>query len=135
MANITLEAKGFDEVLARLVATGALRSVEARVGNNTTYAPWVGSSRFQARIHAGRWTTDEQALTTELDAIRGDFQEAIDVAIASPKSTTNPILVGAQAAAFRIQRRMATYPSKRPGSSYRQTGTYGRRWTTSVEEI
>lgn len=38
-----------------------------------------------------------------------------------------------QRAVFRLQRDMATYPPAPPNSSYRRTGTLGRRWTTRVQ--
>lgn len=36
---------------------------------------------------------------------------------------------------YRLQRRMANYPPAPPRSSYRRTGTLGRRWTTAVPII
>jgi hypothetical protein len=33
-----------------------------------------------------------------------------------------------------LQNRMAKYPTQPPGSTYRRTGSLGRRWTTAVEE-
>lgn len=36
-------------------------------------------------------------------------------------------------AVYRLQRQMATYPPKPPRSTYRRTGTYGRRWTVRVD--
>lgn len=39
-----------------------------------------------------------------------------------------------QRAVFRLQRDMANYPPARPSSSYVRTGTYGRRWTTAINE-
>jgi hypothetical protein len=38
-----------------------------------------------------------------------------------------------QRAVLRLQRDMADYPPARPGSSYRRTGTLGRRWLSKVE--
>lgn len=35
----------------------------------------------------------------------------------------------------RLRNRMADYPPQRSGSSYRRTGTLGRRWTTRVEAL
>jgi hypothetical protein len=35
-------------------------------------------------------------------------------------------------AVLRIQRDMQAYPPSPPNSSYRRTGTYGRRWTVKV---
>jgi hypothetical protein len=37
-------------------------------------------------------------------------------------------------AVLRLQRRMAVYPPVPPNSSYRRTGTLGRRWTTRITE-
>lgn len=39
-----------------------------------------------------------------------------------------------QRAVHRIQAAMAEYPPQRPDSTYRRTGTLGRRWTTRVTE-
>jgi hypothetical protein len=55
--------------------------IYGRVGNNTKYAPWVGSQRFQAGIHRNRWGTDEQALRQELPIIQDDFTATIDRAL------------------------------------------------------
>lgn len=55
--------------------------VEGRIGNNTEYAPWVQSRRFQAAIHQGRWQTAEDVLTEELQTIINDFERAIKDAI------------------------------------------------------
>ena len=38
-------------------------------------------------------------------------------------------------ALLRLQRKMAVYPPPPPNSSYRRTGTLGRRWTTATSEI
>lgn len=35
----------------------------------------------------------------------------------------------------RLRNRMADYPPQRTGSSYRRTGTLGRRWTTRIEAL
>lgn len=51
------------------------------VGNNTLYAPFVQSSRFQARVHRGRWRTDLQVLDANRAAIVRDFQAAIAAAL------------------------------------------------------
>lgn len=56
--------------------------LQGRVGNNTRYAPYVGSERFQARVHRGRWNTDAGVLRQETPAITADFQQAIDRALA-----------------------------------------------------
>lgn len=49
-----------------------------KVGNNTSYGPFVQSSMFQAEIHAGRWQTDQDTLDKNRSAIVKDFQNAID---------------------------------------------------------
>jgi hypothetical protein len=48
-----------------------------RVGNNTSYGPFVQSRQFQARVHRGRWQTDAQVVNRNMDAIVGDFEAAI----------------------------------------------------------
>lgn len=54
-------------------------SVEVRgqVGNTASYAPWVQSEQFQARVHWDRWETDEQALEAEKDNIEGDIERVL----------------------------------------------------------
>jgi hypothetical protein len=47
------------------------------VGNNTVYAPWVQSSRFQAWMHRGRWQTDEQVMERNRGRIVGFFEAAV----------------------------------------------------------
>ena len=39
-----------------------------------------------------------------------------------------------QRSVYRLQAGMAKYPAARAGSSYRRTGTLGRRWTSVVTE-
>lgn len=56
--------------------------VQGRLGNNTRYAPYVGSKQFQARIHQGRWNTDDQVVREEQAAIVADYQATIDKALA-----------------------------------------------------
>lgn len=38
-------------------------------------------------------------------------------------------------ALFKLANVMSVYPPPPPGSTYRRTGTYGRRWTTATREI
>lgn len=38
-------------------------------------------------------------------------------------------------ALFRLAEKMSAYPPPPPGSTYRRTGSYGRRWTTASREI
>lgn len=52
------------------------------VGNNASYAPFVQSRQFQARVHRGRWRTDVQAMNENAGVIIGDFEEAIRRALA-----------------------------------------------------
>lgn len=135
MADVNIELKGFNELSKKLSSIGEkVRSVDAIVGTNTSYAPWVGSQRFQARVHRGRWETDEGVLEHELSNIVEDFQVAIDAAIDAVHINENPIKVGAKAATLRVMSRMTNYPAPPIGSHYRRTLTYGRRWTTKVDE-
>lgn len=65
----------------RTKVTASGSGVEGRVGNNVKYGPFVGSARFQARIHAGRWNTDDKVVKEEQGAILTDYQQAIDKAL------------------------------------------------------
>lgn len=53
-------------------------SVVGEVGNNTTYGPWVQSSRFQAWMHKGIWQTDEEAIRDNQEQIQDFFDHAIN---------------------------------------------------------
>lgn len=52
-----------------------------KVGNNTSYGPFVQSSQFQATMHRGRWQTDEQVLQRNTGRIEKIFSKAIDRAL------------------------------------------------------
>ncbi len=52
-----------------------------KVGNNVTYAPFVQSRQFQARIHRGRWQTDAQVVNRLARTIVGDFETTISQAL------------------------------------------------------
>ncbi len=52
--------------------------IEGRVGNSTSYGPFVQDSERQAWMHAGRWQTDEDVARQNEDAIRGDFMSTIN---------------------------------------------------------
>lgn len=54
---------------------------EGTVSNRVSYGPWVQGDKTQARIHRGRWLTDQQAADQEAPAIEADFQQAIDHAL------------------------------------------------------
>lgn len=60
------------------VATDGKRG---RVGNNTTYGPWVQSGRLQAWMHRGRWQTDEQVAKKEEGRVRDMFEDEIKRAL------------------------------------------------------
>lgn len=45
------------------------------------YGPYVGSAEQQARVHQGRWGTDQGAIMQNLSAIEGDFRDAIERAL------------------------------------------------------
>lgn len=55
--------------------------VTGTVGNRTSYAPWVQSSKFQARIHRGRWRTDAMVIERQRRQIVAVFRNAIDRAL------------------------------------------------------
>ncbi len=46
------------------------------VGNNASYAPFVQSRQFQARVHRGRWPTDASVMNRNAPAIVRDFEQA-----------------------------------------------------------
>lgn len=62
------------------IAKGA-GGLQGKIGNNTRYGPYVGSERFQARVHRGRWNTDDRVVRQEAPGILADFQQAIDKAL------------------------------------------------------
>lgn len=52
------------------------------VGNNVSYAPYVQSKKFQARIHKRLWiNTDRYVLDTERKNIVEDFRRAVKEAL------------------------------------------------------
>jgi len=55
--------------------------VQGAVGNNTSYGPWVQSTRFQVRWHRGFWQTDEMAITALKPEIESIFNAAIQRAL------------------------------------------------------
>jgi len=57
----------------RRIANG----LRGKVGNNTSYAPWVQSWNFQAWMHQGRWQTDAEVLEENTRNIVDDFQATI----------------------------------------------------------
>lgn len=50
----------------------------------------------------------------------------------SPSAVQAALGDSMQRAVFRLQARMSDYPPKPPRSTYRRTGTLGRRWTTRI---
>lgn len=62
--------------------TRSASGLSGRVGNNTRYAPWVQSQRFQRGIHQRTgWPTDIQVIERNRAAIVDDFKRAIDRAL------------------------------------------------------
>ena len=55
--------------------------VGREVGNNTWYGPYVQSQQTQARVHQGRWSTDEQAIRRQTDSIIEDVRNALRAAL------------------------------------------------------
>lgn len=52
----------------------------ATIGNDVPYAPYVQSERQQARVHRGRWQTDEQVSKQDEGKVTAIYQAAIDKA-------------------------------------------------------
>ena len=52
--------------------------LEGKVGNRVKYAPFVQSRQFQARIHRGRWQTDERVVNLNARTIVRDFEATIE---------------------------------------------------------
>lgn len=71
--------------LGRRWTTQVTRSgdgLTGKIGNNTVYAPFVQSARFQAAVHRGRWNnTDEATLERNRQRIVDDFDNAIQRAL------------------------------------------------------
>lgn len=51
--------------------------VGREVGNTASYGPWVQSRELQARVHQGRWQTDEDVIMRELPATVSDVRQAL----------------------------------------------------------
>lgn len=49
---------------------------EGRIGNPTPYAPEVQGQGTQARVHRGRWRTDEDVIEGNYDRIKAYFAAA-----------------------------------------------------------
>lgn len=56
-------------------------TIRGRVGNNTSYGPFVQSKAFQASIHRGRWQTDQDVMDRSLTTIQGYFEDEIGRAL------------------------------------------------------
>jgi hypothetical protein len=61
--------------------TRSSRGLVGKVGNNTTYGPFVQSSRFQAWMHKGRWQTDQDVIDKNRRPILRDFEREIEKAM------------------------------------------------------
>lgn len=55
--------------------------LQGEVGTNVRYAPYVQSQERQARVHQGRWPTDEQVIRQNEARIRAIFADAVQQAI------------------------------------------------------
>ena len=55
--------------------------VTGKIGTNRSYAPWVQSQQFQARVHRGRWQTDAMVIDRLRPWIVARFKRAIDQAL------------------------------------------------------
>ena len=57
------------------------RGLSGKIGNNTSYGPFVQSQQFQAAVHRGRWQTDAQVVESNRARIVADFEQAIQRAL------------------------------------------------------
>jgi hypothetical protein len=55
--------------------------LEGKIGNSTSYGPYVQSQMFQAQQHKGLWQTDQDVATKETPTIVADFEQAIQEAL------------------------------------------------------
>lgn len=55
--------------------------LEVKVGNNTIYGPWVQDKQFQARMHVGRWQTDEDVMGAIAPRVTADLNAAVQQAL------------------------------------------------------
>lgn len=62
----------------------SVNGLTGKVGNNTEYAPFVQSDRFQARFHQKRWQTDRIVVQRNRAAIVNDFETEIRRALNKP---------------------------------------------------
>lgn len=56
--------------------------LRVKVGNNTSYGPWVQDAQFQAWMHRGRWQTDEEMLRANEGAIVADLNALVAAELA-----------------------------------------------------
>lgn len=71
----TLGRKWAADNAASVTAHGT--ELRGRIGIQLEYAPFVQSSRFQARVHRGRWRTDLMAIDANRAKIVADFVVAL----------------------------------------------------------
>ena len=64
-------------------ANANLVTATALIGNNTPYAPEVQGEGYQAEIHKGRWQTELEVLTANIDYIVEEVGAQIDEILAS----------------------------------------------------
>ena len=62
------------------VSTSA-NGIEGKLTNNLKYAPYVQSAALQAKVHQGRWRTDEMAVNKHRGWIVQAFNDAIAEAL------------------------------------------------------
>ena len=64
--------------------SGSSTSITGKVGNATTYAPYVQSREHQAEFHKARgWKTIEDVAEQDADRAQNEIQSAIDEALRS----------------------------------------------------
>jgi hypothetical protein len=53
-------------------------SVQIRLGNPVPYSPLVQGERTQARMHRGRWITEQAALRENMGKVKALFEAALE---------------------------------------------------------
>ena len=112
-----------------------IRGVRGRVGNNISYGPLVGSHQFQRPVHRRTgWPRDLDVLNQRTPLIEQKFESALNAAVESGNVSRNPLVPPMHESVLVVQSDMSRYPPQPARSTYRRTGSYGRKWTTEVFE-
>lgn len=137
MSNVTIsvEVKGVRELaaksaalrqflavreIARVYSRGA---VNPRTGQD--YSRYVGAAQWQARIHAGRWHTDQEAADKFSPAVADAVAQAVEAVLAGSNPT---------AAIRAVVEQILSYITEQPPPTpvYIRTGRYVASWAYEV---